>query len=218
MKIYTRRGDEGETGLFGGPRVPKTDPRVRAYGAVDEANAALGLALALDAEGALDPERVAAVQEDLFAVGARLAAADPERARRKGAIPELRAERIAALEAWIDELEETLPPLDAFVLPGGGRSGAQLHVARTVCRRAERAIVALLPEQPDLAEVLLPYMNRLSDLLFVLARAANARAGAPERPWRPRARGGQGAGREGGEGGDGEGGAQGGGGEERDDG
>ena len=193
MKIYTRRGDRGETGLFGGDRVPKDDPRVEAYGTVDELNAALGLALALDGHGegggVLDAGRVARLQEDLFAVGARLAAADPDRARRKRAIPELTAERIEELEDWIDELDEELEPLDAFILPGGGPAGGQLHVARTVCRRAERRLLPLLEEQPELEEVVLPYLNRLSDLLFTLARTANARAGSAERRWSPDTRG-----------------------------
>lgn len=196
MKIYTRGGDRGETGLFGGRRVPKTDPRVRAYGSVDEANAAIGLALAFDEREAreragevVDRERLRRVQEDLFALGARLAADDPERARRKGAIPELGPDRVQALEAWIDELDEELPALDAFVLPGGSPVGAQLHVARTVCRRAERAVVSLAADDPELRETVLPYLNRLSDLLFTLARAANHRQGAAERAWRGRRRG-----------------------------
>lgn len=196
MKIYTRGGDRGNTGLFGGRRVPKTDPRVRAYGSVDETNAVLGLALALEereapdgADPVVDRERLRRVQEDLFSLGARLAADDPDRARRKGAIPELGADRVAALEAWIDELDEELPALDAFILPGGGPVGAQLHVARTVCRRAERAVVSLMEKDPELGETVLPYLNRLSDLLFTLARAANQRQGAAERAWRGRRRG-----------------------------
>ena len=183
MKIYTRKGDRGETGLFGGPRVPKDDPRVEAYGSVDELNAALGLALALDTGGLLDESRVTEVQGDLFTVGARLAAADPERAHRKGAVPALEPERVTALEGWIDELDREIPPLKAFILPGGGPVGAQLHAARTVCRRAERRTLPLLEAQPELAEVVLPYLNRLSDLLFTLARVANERGGQAERPW-----------------------------------
>lgn len=227
MKIYTRGGDRGETGLLGGDRVPKSDPRVEAYGSVDELNAALGLALALDSDGLLDRNALAAVQEDLFAVGAWLAAADPARARERGTIPDLPPSRVADLERWIDRLEEELPPLDAFVLPGGSPAGAQLHVARTVCRRAERAVVRLhgvpggegVPragagpragdapergeregqeeggesgergetgERPE--DVVIPYLNRLSDLLFTLARSVNRRAGVPETEWVPRRR------------------------------
>lgn len=189
MKIYTRRGDRGETDLFGGVRVRKDDPRVAAYGAVDELNAALGLALAMDEDGRgaahLDGERTAAVQEDLFAIGSRLAAADPAEATERGTIPPLDSSRIQDLEEWIDELDRELPELDAFVLPGGSRAGAQLHVARTVCRRAERAISRLIEERPDLEEAVLPYVNRLSDLLFTLARAVNRRAGSRERRWTP---------------------------------
>lgn len=195
MKIYTRGGDRGETGLFGGDRVRKDDPRVAAYGAVDELNAAIGLALALEdversgdrerSPGLLDRGELETVQEDLFVVGARLAAARPQRAIRRGSIPELAAERATRLEEWIDRLDEELPALDAFVLPGGHPVGAQLHLARTVCRRAEREIVVLADGQPDLTERVLPYMNRLSDLLFVLARAVNRRADAAERRWVP---------------------------------
>lgn len=187
MKIYTRRGDGGETGLLGGARVSKSDARVEAYGTVDELNAVVGLALALDAEGrgVLDGDRLKRVQDDLFAVGARLAATDPERAQEKGLVPQLPAARVDDLEAWIDELDEELPELDAFVLPGGSAAAAQLHAARTVCRRAERAVVRLAAEDDELADVVLPYVNRLSDLLFTLARAANRRAGVEETEWEP---------------------------------
>lgn len=191
MKIYTRGGDGGETGLLGGDRVPKSDPRVDAYGTVDELNASLGLALALDQGGLLDPgglldrEAVEQIQGDLFALGARLAAADPARERTRGTIPELGVPRIEALERWIDRLDAGLPPLDAFVLPGGSPVGAQLHAARTVCRRAERAVVRLLETQPELDEVIVPYLNRLSDLLFTLARSVNRAAGTSESRWAP---------------------------------
>jgi cob(I)alamin adenosyltransferase len=184
MKIYTRRGDRGETTLHGGAAVGKSDPRVESYGTVDELNAVLGVILALQPEG-LDAERLVAVQEDLFVIGARLSASDPARAREKGTIPALKTARVADLEAWIDEIEEDLPGLDAFILPGGCLAGAQLHVARTVCRRAERAISTLLADQPDLGDLVLPYMNRLSDLLFVLARGVNGAAGSPEYRWIP---------------------------------
>lgn len=181
-KIYTRRGDEGRTALLGGSRVPKSDPRVDAYGTVDELNAAVGLALALDDGdlGGRDAGRLERVQDDLFAVGARLAADDPARADEKGLLPEFPSERVDDLEAWIDALDEELPPLDAFVHPGGCPAGAHLHAARTVARRAERTVVALAAERPALRDVLLPYLNRLSDLLFTLARAVNRRAGTPE--------------------------------------
>lgn len=188
LKIYTKGGDGGETTLLGGARVPKDDERVAAYGTVDELNAAIGVTLALDADAATLGESgpaLGAVQEDLFTIGARLAAANPERLLRKGTIPALSADRIDALERWIDALDAELPALEAFVLPGGSPLAAQLHVARTVCRRAERGVIALLDEQPDLAEVVVPYINRLSDLLFTLARAANRRAGREDAMWLP---------------------------------
>ena len=190
MKIYTKGGDRGETGLFGGSRVSKSDPRVEAYGAIDELNAVIGTVLAADTSplepgSPSDRSRLQGVQADLFVLGSRLAAARPDRAAEKGTIPELLPDRIAELEGWIDALETELPPLDAFILPGGHPIGAGLHVARTVCRRAERSIVGLLDEQPNLGDVILPYVNRLSDLLFVLARAANHRSGSAEQRWLP---------------------------------
>jgi cob(I)alamin adenosyltransferase len=185
MKIYTRTGDEGRTKLYGGDPVLKDDSRVAAYGTLDELNAAIGSALALDAGARLGLDGLREVQEDLFVIGSRLAAADPERMEDKGSIPRLEPGRVEALERWIDTLDEELEPLDSFVIPGGGPAGAQLHVARTICRRAERSITSLLLEQPELRQVVLPYVNRLSDLLFTLARAANARAGCPEDRWLP---------------------------------
>lgn len=191
MKIYTRRGDEGETGLLGGARVPKSDPRVAAYGTVDELNAFVGLALSrLDGEdghggGEGDAARLERVQDDLFAIGARLAAADPDRADAKGLLPDFPAARVEDLESWIDDLESDLPELDAFIHPGGSPAGAQLHAARTVCRRAERTVVRLADRRPGLEDVVLPYLNRLSDLLFILARAVNHRAGVAEIRWQP---------------------------------
>ncbi len=187
MKIYTRGGDGGETALIGGVRVPKDDRRVAAYGTVDELNAVLGLALSHDSQEprAIDLTEMRTVQEDLFTVGARLAANDPQRAIRKGTIPQLEEDRVTALEAWIDRLDAELPVLDAFVLPGGSLVAAQLHVARTVCRRAERKVVGLLEEQPDLNDVIVPYLNRLSDLLFTLARFANRRSGLEDTSWLP---------------------------------
>ena len=178
MKIYTRTGDAGETALFDGTRVRKSDPRVEAYGQVDELNAMLGLARA----GA-DPllaEQLAQLQHDLFALGARLA--DPN-ARIAGRVRKaaLGAADVRRLEAWIDQSEAELEPLRRFILPGGAPAGAALHVARTICRRAERYIVSLGDGAVD--RDLLAYVNRLSDLLFVLARLANARAGVSEVEW-----------------------------------
>jgi cob(I)alamin adenosyltransferase len=165
--------------LFDGTRVSKADPRVAAYGEVDELNAWLGLAIASSADTDVR-ERVAAIQRDLFALGARLA--DPSH-RIAGRVTKaaITPEDVARLERWIDSFSEELPPLRRFVLPGGSPSGAALHVARTVCRRAERAMVDLGDSAFEVE--LLHYINRLSDLLFTMARAVNHRAGAPEIEW-----------------------------------
>jgi cob(I)alamin adenosyltransferase len=180
MKIYTRTGDSGETGLYGGTRVQKSDPRVAAYGEVDELNACLGVVRAQPALGDDVGELLAHVQQDLFAIGARLA--DP--AARLGdrvtkvAVADADVQR---LEDWIDRYEVGVPPLRKFILPGGAAAGALLHLARTVCRRAERAIVGLGAASVDPHVIV--YINRVSDLLFVLARAVNHRAGQPETEW-----------------------------------
>ena len=178
MKLYTRTGDSGETALFDGTRVSKADKRVAAYGDVDELNAWLGLARAQGLDDALDAA-LAQIQRDLFAVGAELA--DP---RKKIAERVVKAsvgdEDIARLEGMIDQCQAEPPPLRRFILPGGSASGATLHVARTVCRRAERNIVGL---QPPADPVVLRYINRLSDLLFALARVVNHRAAASEAEW-----------------------------------
>ena len=184
MKIYTRTGDDGTTGLIGSGRVRKSDPRVEAYGSVDELNAALGAVLAQDAErwfgGVLG-----AAQSRLFVIGARLAAVSDE---IRGQLEALEDDDIAALERAIDGFTTELPPLTQFILPGGTPLAAELHRARTVCRRTERRVVALA-EQAAVDESVLRYLNRLADLLFVMARAANHRAGSPETPWRARPRG-----------------------------
>jgi len=179
VKIYTKTGDAGETSLFDGTRVAKTDPRVVAYGEVDELQASIGFAAATG----LDPgllEMTLAIQRDLFALGARLADPAHKIAPRvtKVVIDETSVTR---LEHWIDRLEAGLPPLRHFVLAGGGLSGAALHLARTVCRRAERAVLSLGPGAAE--PIVLVYLNRLSDLLFVMARAANHGAGVPETEW-----------------------------------
>ncbi len=185
MKIYTRKGDTGRTKLFGGLEVSKHDARVAAYGTLDELNACLGVVLALDPDNELGTANLSRVQEDLFVLGSRLASARPEREMERGTIPALDPDRIADLENWIDQLDEELPPLTAFVLPGGCSAGAQLHVARTVCRRGERKVTALVETDPALRSSVIPYINRLSDLLFTLARAVNHRAGQPETMWLP---------------------------------
>jgi cob(I)alamin adenosyltransferase len=184
VKIYTRKGDSGETSLFGGRRVRKDDLRVAAYGDVDELNSALGLAAAL-LPPALDDwrERLTRIQADCFTLGAILASPKTDDARPDH-IPELPDARVDELEAAIDELEAGLTPLRAFILPGGSESAAALHLARSVCRRAERAAVALAARE-TVEPAVLKYLNRLSDLLFTLARAANARQGVPDVEWRP---------------------------------
>jgi len=178
MKIYTKTGDSGETSLFDGTRVSKSDARVDAYGEVDEVNAWLGFVRAAGVDAELDAE-LARIQRDLFAVGARLADPAEKIAARvtKAAIDE---EDVARLELLIDRLEDELPPLRRFIVAGGSVAGAALHVARTVCRRAERRVVSL---SPPVEPIVLRYLNRLSDLLFVLARAVNHRAKAPETEW-----------------------------------
>lgn len=189
MKIYTKSGDAGETGLFGGPRVAKDDARVEAYGAVDELNAVIGLCRALGnpRSAAYDPDleidrHLALVQERLFCVGAELAT--PAEARARSSLPPV-------LPAWAEEMEQAmdgwdalLPPLRHFVLPGGASLGAALHHARTVCRRAERRVVALHHHAP-VSPVVLSYLNRLGDFLFVAARLSNHREGSAEPAWDP---------------------------------
>ena len=188
MKIYTKTGDRGETGLFGGGRVPKDHVRVDAYGEVDELNSTLGLVvLQLEAAG-LGDFGLRQVQADLFTLGANLATPAPEDGGRENAyIPALDAARTEALERAIDAADRELEPLTSFILPGGSPAGAMLHLARTVCRRAERRVVALSHEATVREEYIM-YLNRLSDLLFTLARLANRRSGVLDSPWVPNAR------------------------------
>jgi len=179
MKIYTKTGDTGETGLFDGTRVSKADARVEAYGAVDELNAWLGVTRAhqpgVDVDMLLQD-----IQRDLFALGAVLA--DPtHRIAPRVNKATVDADDVTRLEQAIDRLETTLPKLRRFILPGGSLAGARLHLSRTICRRAERRIVALGKDAVD--PIVITYVNRLSDLLFVMARAANHQAGVPETEW-----------------------------------
>jgi cob(I)alamin adenosyltransferase len=187
MKIYTRTGDRGETGLFGGQRVRKDHARVEAYGAVDELNATLGLAitrLAADGEEEM-AQRLRSIQADLFTIGANLATPAPEDGgRRNDHIPPLPDGRVAEMERWIDQAEEELEPLRTFILPGGGEAAAGLHLARTVCRRAERRAITLA-HTAHIPDGVVVYLNRLSDLLFALARLANHRRGEPDVAWHP---------------------------------
>ncbi len=179
MKIYTKTGDQGDTGLFGGPRVGKDDPRIEAYGTVDELNSALGLVRceSLPAELA---DLISRIQSELFSLGAELATPDP------GALGTalIGPAQSAALERAIDHHEIGLAPLKQFVLPAGTRAAAALHLARTICRRAERRVVSLRRAAADsVSGELVVYLNRLGDLLFVLARAANHAAGVVDVPW-----------------------------------
>ncbi len=179
VKIYTKTGDDGDTSLFDNTRVRKSDARVDAYGEVDEVNACLGAARAAGVDAGIAGV-LEAVQKDLFALGARLADPSARISDRvtKAAIAEA---DILRLEGEIDRLEAELPPLRRFILPGGSPAGAALHLARTVCRRAERRVVALGAGQVE--PMVVVYLNRLSDLLFVMARAVNHRSGAPEVEW-----------------------------------
>jgi cob(I)alamin adenosyltransferase len=199
MKIYTKTGDCGTTGLFAGPRVGKDHPRIQAYGAVDELSAVLGVCVStfLVERGTATPraaevgqtplayldqlaDRLRGVQSDLFSIGAELATPDPI----THDMCLLKAERVADLERWIDSADEELAPLTNFILPGGSMGSAMLHLARTVCRRAEREVVQLshMPDVHDCSLVVI-YLNRLSDLLFVLARQFNAAMEIPDTPW-----------------------------------
>ena len=179
MKIYTKTGDAGMTGLFGGPRVAKDDPRICAYGSVDELNAVLGIARATGLGDKLD-SILGSVQHHLFSVGAELATPNPEEHCLKWA----GASHVEQMEQWIDELEASLKPLRNFILPGGSTQAAHLHLARTVCRRTEREIVSFSRDRSvsDASHIVV-FLNRLSDLLFVMARFANHEVGVIDVNW-----------------------------------
>ena len=177
MKIYTRAGDKGDTGLLGGGRVGKDNARINAYGTVDECNALLGIVRTFDIGGQLD-DMLSQIQNQLFVVGSDLATPDGKQTK----IDRLDEDNIKVLEKWIDLIENLLPPLKQFILPGGCAAGAYLHLARTVCRRAERRVVALSRDDKVNSSVIV-YLNRLSDFLFVAARTANLRAGEPDEVW-----------------------------------
>lgn len=179
MKIYTRTGDAGSTGLFGGPRVAKDDDRIEAYGTVDELNAALGIARASSPDAELDAV-LEQIQSELFSIGAELAAPDPD-AYDLRIVGETHT---GQLEQWIDGFEKELEPLKHFILPAGCPLAAALHLARGICRRAERRVVTLVRHhETNISEALMVYLNRLGDLLFVLARVANHRVGIAEVKW-----------------------------------
>lgn len=181
MKIYTKTGDAGDTGLFGGGRVAKNHPRVEAYGDVDELNAVLGVVRSTDPLPRID-DIILPIQRDLFAIGALLATPNLEKMEQHLVKARIDDARIADLEHAIDDGDAELEPLRAFIIPGGTPKAAALHVARTVCRRAERRVVELAGDT-QIPSIVVIYLNRLSDLLFTLARVVNRRAGAEEAPW-----------------------------------
>ncbi len=180
-KIYTKTGDDGTTGLFGGTRVRKDNARIEAYGTVDELNAVIGVVRTLPLPAAVE-EQLALVSSTLFTLGADLAT--PLSPPPTYNIPRIASEHIAELEGWIDRFDGELSPLKTFILPGGTPAAAHLHLARTVCRRAERCIVVLAAEE-EIGDLAVRYVNRLSDYLFVAARFVNAWAQQPDVPWTP---------------------------------
>lgn len=182
-KVYTKTGDDGTTGLGSGQRVPKDSLRIEAYGTVDELNSQIGAALALGLNETIAPE-LARIQNELFHLGSDLCILEEDKARMPA--PGIGARHVEALEKLMDRLSEELPPLENFILPGGAPGAAALHVARTVCRRAER-LVAALSRKEKVGPFTLRYLNRLSDALFVLARHENKRRGAPDVLWDSRA-------------------------------
>ncbi len=186
MKLYTKTGDDGTTGLFGGPRVAKDHPRIDAYGTVDELNAVLGMCIAACDEArpfeARLLEQLSQIQSRLFDLGADLAT--PPGGAHEFRVPRLATHHAESLERWIDEVDGGNDPIRAFVMPGGSELAARLHVARTVCRRAERLVVALARDDTVGPPVVI-YLNRLSDLFFAMARRANKERGMADTPWVP---------------------------------
>lgn len=184
MKLYTRTGDDGTTGLFGGGRVPKSHPRIEAYGTVDETNAAIGLACSLLTDSPSDQQAktwLEKLQNDLFVLGGDLASPGPQ----KYPVPRIDPSHVEEAEALIDRLDADIPPLKHFILPGGTPAGAALHMARTVSRRAERHMVELAAMDEEISEAALHFINRVSDLLFAMARWVNHSADVPETAWIP---------------------------------
>lgn len=182
-KVYTRTGDDGTTGLGGGQRVPKDSPRIEAYGTVDELSSAIGVALALGLHGRL-AEILTRVQNDLFNLGSDLCILEEDKAARP--VPVIEERHVEGMERLMDDLSAELASLENFILPGGSPGAAQLHVARTVCRRAERLAIALSRLEP-VGPMVVKYLNRLSDALFVMARYENLKRGIPDILWDSRA-------------------------------
>jgi cob(I)alamin adenosyltransferase len=181
-RVYTRSGDDGTTGLGGGQRVPKDHLRIETYGTVDELNSVIGVARSVDLDPFLD-ECLGHVQNDLFHVGSDLCILEEDKARMP--VPRVEERHLTELEGWIDRMHEELAPLENFILPGGTEGAAQLHLARTVCRRAERLAVHLSRAEA-VGPFVVRYLNRLSDLLFVMARYENLRKGRPDVTWKSR--------------------------------
>lgn len=182
MKIYTRTGDKGTTSLLGGSRVPKNHLRIEAYGTIDELNSWLGLLRDQPVAQQVGGDLIKEIQDRLFTIGSNLAMEMEESKKR---IPDLTEQDITVLEEAMDQMNESVPPLKSFVLPGGHASASQAHIARTVCRRAERAIITL-NQHEFVADLVVQYLNRLSDYLFTLARAWTHALGVEETPWKPR--------------------------------
>ena len=182
MKVYTRTGDDGTTGLFGGQRVNKDSARVEAYGTVDETNAIIGVIRSLIAKNDPLQENLVQIQSDLFVLGSDLATPEIEGKKATYYVPRTQEEYTTRLEHWIDKADAELEPMSTFILPGGISVAAHLHLARTICRRAERRVITLAHSE-QISPHILTYLNRLSDLLFVWARLVNARAGIAETPW-----------------------------------
>ncbi len=180
MKIYTKTGDKGETSLFGGERVPKDEPRIEAYGTVDELNSLIGAARSFNDDKSID-RMLGDIQNELFVLGADLATPPGS---RKTSVPRVGRDAVASIEKMIDETDARMEPLKSFILPGGSRAASLLHLARTVCRRAERRVVSL-KKQGEVSDDVLIYLNRLSDFLFVLARYANKTGKVTETLWNP---------------------------------
>ena len=181
-KVYTRTGDDGTTALGGGERVPKDSPRIAAFGTVDELNSCVGAAIASGLDPALE-ERLLGVQNDLFHLGSDLCTTEAAKERRP--VPTIESRHVEALERWMDEMSAELAPLENFVLPGGAPGAARLHVARSVCRRAERDAILLSRSEP-IGPSVVPYLNRLSDALFVAARYENRKRGVSDVLWNTR--------------------------------
>jgi cob(I)alamin adenosyltransferase len=178
MRIYTRTGDDGRTGLYGGGRVNKDDVRIEAYGTVDELNAALGIVRTWEVPMEVD-QVLQAVQNELFSLGAELATPQPDEHGTRF----VDQDKIKRLETSIDRLDGSLPPLTQFILPSGSQAASALHLARCICRRAERRVVTLSGQNAEISPLVVEYLNRLGDLLFVLARVVNAGQGVADQPW-----------------------------------